>query len=119
MKAFQFDATRLALLRDRVRRGVGIGTAGQVTETLQEERQLLDALMAYRQVFIGRDPMTPRAVWDGMRYHVTFPDGVVRAVNAPVSPVIPVPVVLAPAPPPPGYPGGFPPGFPAPGYGYR
>jgi RsiW-degrading membrane proteinase PrsW (M82 family) len=114
MKAFQFDATRLALLRDRVRRGAGIGTAAQFNETLLEEHQLLERLMAYRSVFIGRDPMTPRAVWDGMRYHVTFPDGVVRAVNPPVSPVLPVPVVLAPA--------GYPPqvgGYPPPGYGYR
>jgi protease PrsW len=111
MKAFQFDATRLALLRDRVRRGVGLSTPVQVNETLQEEQQLLERLMAYRHVFIGRDPMTPRAVWDGMRYHVTFPDGVVRAVNPPVSPVLPVPVVLAPA----GM-GGLPaPGFPGPG----
>jgi hypothetical protein len=78
-----------------------------------EEQQLLERLMAYRNVFIGRDPMTPRAVWDGMRYHVTFPDGVVRAVNPPVSPVLPVPVVLAPV----GYPPA--PGYPPPGFGYR
>jgi RsiW-degrading membrane proteinase PrsW (M82 family) len=112
MKAFQFDATRLALLRDRVRRGVGVATPAQYQETLIEERYLLDGLMAYRHVFIGRDPMTPRAVWDGLRYHVTFPDGVVRAVNAPVSPVTPVPVVLAPAVgyPAVGYPG-YPPGY--------
>jgi len=113
MKAFQFDATRLALLRDRVRRGVGVGSPAQLNETLMEEQQLLERLMAYRNVFIGRDPMTPRAVWDGMRYHVTFPDGVVRAVNPPVSPVLPVPVVLAPV----GYPPA--PGYPPPGFGYR
>jgi protease PrsW len=112
MKAFQFDATRLALLRDRVRRGAGISTPAQVQDTLAEERHLLDALMAYRNVFIGRDPTTPRAVWDGMRYHVTFPDGVVRAVHAPTSPVTPVPVVLAPAA---AYPAGGYPGYP-PGY---
>jgi RsiW-degrading membrane proteinase PrsW (M82 family) len=93
MKAFQFDATRLALLRDRMRRG-DFDTAQKVQDSVNEERTLLDALMAYRYVFVGRDPMTPRAVWDGTRYHVTFPDGVVRAVNPPVSPVTPVPVVL-------------------------
>ncbi len=116
MKAFQFDATRLALLRDRVRRGVGVATPAQLQEAQQEEWYLLQTLMAYRNVFSGRDPMTPRAVWDGVRYHVAFPDGVVRAVNAPVSPVTPVPIVLAPASP--GYPGGYP-GAVGPGYRYR
>ena len=103
MKAFQFDATRLAFLRDRMRRGIDITPGEQLTKTLEEERTLLAGLMAYRQVFTGRDPQAPRAVWDGARYHVTFPDGIVRAVNAPVSPVAPVPVVLGAAPLP-GYP---------------
>ena len=94
MKAFQFDATRLALLRDRMRRGIGVASGQQLTETLDEERELLKALVAYRQVFTGRDPQAPRAVWDGSRYHVTFPDGVVRVINEPASPVAPVPVVL-------------------------
>src|SRR5262249_34937826 len=95
MKAFQFDATRLALLRDRMRRGIGTAAGKQLADTIEEERMLLGALMAYRQVFTGRDPQAPQAVWDGARYHITFPDGVVRPVNAPVSPVAPVPVVLA------------------------
>ena len=103
MKAFQFDATRLALLRDRMRRGIDITPGEQLRKTLDEERTLLSALMAYRQVFTGRDPQAPRAVWDGARYHVTFPDGIVRVINAPVSPVAPVPVVLG-ATPLPGYP---------------
>jgi RsiW-degrading membrane proteinase PrsW (M82 family) len=96
MKAFQFDATRLALLRDRMRRGIDIAPGEQLAKTLEEERSLLNALMAYRQVFTGRDPQAPRAVWDGLRYHVTFPDGIVRAVNPPASPVAPVPVALGP-----------------------
>jgi RsiW-degrading membrane proteinase PrsW (M82 family) len=108
MKAFQFDATRLALLRDRMRRGIGTAPGKELTESLQEERVLLDGLMAYRRVFAGRDPLAPTAIWDGARYHVTFPDGVVRPINAPSSPVAPVPVVLgggpAPMPIAPAYP---------------
>jgi protease PrsW len=102
MKAFQFDATRLALLRDRMRRKMGLTPGAQLQDTLAEERHLLESLTAYRHVFIGRDPLSPRAFWDGVRYHVLFPDGVVRAIGAPASPVAPVPVVLqAPPPPPP------------------
>jgi RsiW-degrading membrane proteinase PrsW (M82 family) len=97
MKAFQFDATRLALLRDRMRRGIGTASGTQLAETLEEERTLLTALMAYRRVFVGRDPQSPRALWDGARYHVTFPDGMVRTINAPSSPVAPVPIVLPPS----------------------
>ncbi len=100
MRAYQFDATRLALLRDGIRRGVGTAPR-EIDETLAEERQLLSAVDAYRKVFTGRDPYAPRAVWDGGRYHVTFPDGSVRTLEAPDQPVVPVPVVKVPAPPPP------------------
>ena len=108
MRAFQFDATRLALLRDGMHRGLDRQPA-QRMQTLDEEQALLKALSAYRQVFAGRDPQGPRAIWDGTRYHVTFPDGVVRVIEAPASPVTPVPVVLAPQPW--GHPGfpGYPP----------
>jgi hypothetical protein len=99
MRAFQFDATRLALLRDGLHRGLDKEPKRRM-ETLAEERQLLTALDAYRQVFVGRDPQSPRAVWDGARYHITFPDGVVRVLDPPPTPVVPVPVALA-APPPP------------------
>ncbi|WP_313899992.1 PrsW family intramembrane metalloprotease [Dactylosporangium roseum] len=102
MKAFQFDATRLALLRDGMRRGLD-GEPTRRLETLAEERQLLTALAAYRQVFVGRDPQAPRAVWDGQRYHITFPDGMVRVLDAPPTPVVPVPVVLGPPQPVPVY----------------
>ncbi|HTJ32077.1 MAG TPA: PrsW family intramembrane metalloprotease [Dactylosporangium sp.] len=98
MRAFQFDATRLALLRDGLHRGLDKEPRRRM-EALAEERQLLIALDAYRQVFVGRDPQSPRAVWDGARYHITFPDGVVRVLDAPPTPVVPVPVTLA-APPP-------------------
>ncbi|GAA4246929.1 hypothetical protein GCM10022255_020730 [Dactylosporangium darangshiense] len=98
MRAFQFDATRLALLRDGLHRGLDKEPKRRM-EALAEERQLLIALDAYRQVFVGRDPQSPRAVWDGARYHITFPDGVVRVLDAPPTPVVPVPVTLA-APPP-------------------
>ncbi|WP_432984964.1 PrsW family intramembrane metalloprotease [Dactylosporangium sp. CA-233914] len=99
MRAFQFDATRLALLRDGLHRGLDKQPKRRM-EALAEERQLLAALDAYRQVFVGRDPLSPRAVWDGSRYHITFPDGVVRVLDAPATPVVPVPVSLAPPPPP-------------------
>jgi len=93
MKAFQFDATRLALLRDGMRRGVGLAPA-EVGSTLFEERSLLNALTAYRKVFGGRDMAAPRAFWDGVRYHVTFPDGVVRPVEPAPTPVAPLVVPL-------------------------
>ncbi|MGC9670099.1 PrsW family intramembrane metalloprotease [Planosporangium sp. 12N6] len=108
MRAYQFDATRLALLRDGMSRGVGLEGA-EAAETLAEERRLLAAIDAYRRVFTGRDPYASRARWDGARYQLTFPDGGVRAADAPPQPVVPVPVVLGPA----GHPV---PGHPAPGY---
>jgi RsiW-degrading membrane proteinase PrsW (M82 family) len=112
MSAYQFDLTRLALLRDGIRRGLGIGPA-EVGATLAEERRLLDAIVAYRRVFAGRDPQAPQAVWDGRAYHITFPDGVVRTLAEPEQPVVPIPVRLTVPPPmlpPPGY------GYPAVGY---
>jgi hypothetical protein len=122
MRAYQFDATRLALLRDGMNRGVGL-EPDEAAETLAEERRLLTAIDAYRRVFAGRDPYTPRAVWDGARYHLTFPDGAVRTLEPPEHPVVPVPVVLAPAGHPgpghpvPGHPGQEHPGPASPGYG--
>lgn len=105
MRAYQFEATRLAFLRDRIRRGVGTAPE-EWPGTLAEEMRLLTALAAYRQVFTGRDPKAPRAWWDGARYHIPFPDGVVRQVPPPDQPVVPVPVTLVSAYPmvPPGYP---------------
>lgn len=105
MRAFQFDATKLALLRDGMRRGLGT-RPHEMPTTLAEEHRLLGTMMAYRRVFTGRDPQAPRAVWDGFRYHVTFPDGVVRTLPEPDRPVVPVPVVLQA--PPPAYPYGGP-----------
>ncbi|MEV0130820.1 PrsW family glutamic-type intramembrane protease [Dactylosporangium sp. NPDC050688] len=98
MRAFQFDATKLALLRDGLHRGLD-NTPDRRMEALAEERHLLSALAAYRQVFVGRDPQAPLAVWDGSRYHITFPDGMVRVLAAPPTPVVPVPVVVPPPPP--------------------
>jgi RsiW-degrading membrane proteinase PrsW (M82 family) len=112
MGAYQFDLTRLALLRDGMRRGLGT-VPSEIEATMAEERRLLEAIVAYRQVFAGRDPNAPQAVWDGQQYHVAFPDGVVRALPAPEQPVVPVPVRLAPV-------GAGPPGFgppSVPGYG--
>ena len=94
MRAFQFDATKLALLRDGMHRGLD-SEPDRLAASLAEERQLLDAISAYRRVFAGRDPYAPRAVWDGTRYHVTFPDGSVRTLDPPPQPVVPLPVPLA------------------------
>ncbi|MFC6471581.1 hypothetical protein ACFQQE_06655 [Glycomyces mayteni] len=54
-----------------------------------------------RTAYAGRDPRTPPALWDGRRYHVAFPDGVMRPIDPPAQPVMPLP--LAPPPPPPTY----------------
>ena len=92
MRGFQFAATRLALLRDGMRRG--LHAAGEAADTAAEERALLAELAEHRTVFVGRDPQVPPARWDGHRYEITFPDGVRREVPAPAEPVVPVPVVL-------------------------
>ncbi|MGR6322412.1 PrsW family intramembrane metalloprotease [Micromonospora soli] len=110
MRGYQFAATRLALLRDGMRRGLDRKPAER-DRTAREERELLEAIGAYRAFFVGRDPQTPVGVWDGQRYHLRFPDGSRRAVEAPDEPVVPIPVVLAP-PPPPAFPAGYgPPGW--------
>jgi protease PrsW len=95
MRGFQFVATRLALLRDGLRRGLNLRPE-DTAEAVAEERALLQALGWYRNVFTGRDPQMPPAIWDGQRYHVTFPDGSVRTLGPPAQPVVPVPVVLVP-----------------------
>jgi hypothetical protein len=102
MRAYQFEATKLALLRDRMRRGLGMGP-NDLGATLAEEYRLLTAVAAYRRVFSGRDPQTPRALWDGRHYHLMFPDGAVRRIEPPLTPVVPVPVPLGPPPAPVGY----------------
>jgi protease PrsW len=110
MKAYQFDLTKLALLRDGMHRGLNT-TPGEIDATLAEERRLLEAVSAYRKVFAGRDPAVPWAGWDGQSYHIVFPDGIVRTLPASDRPVVPVPVRLGPQPPPaPAY------GYPGPGY---
>ncbi|GAB3951911.1 PrsW family intramembrane metalloprotease [Micromonospora vulcania] len=102
MRGYQFAATRLALLRDGTLRGLD-RKPSDLERTAREERELLEAITAYRSFFVGRDPQAPVGVWDGSRYHLRFPDGSQRAVAAPDEPVVPIPVVLAPPPPPPGY----------------
>ncbi|MEV4759072.1 PrsW family intramembrane metalloprotease [Micromonospora sp. NPDC049559] len=105
MRGYQFSATRLALLRDGIRRGLDARPA-DLARAVEEERRLLQEIAAYRQVFVGKDPQAPVGVWDGTRYHLTFPDGVRRTVEAPDEPVVPIPVVLVP-PPVPAYPGAY------------
>jgi protease PrsW len=106
MRGYQFAATRLALLRDGMRRGL-YDSPDEAARAFAEERQLLEAIAGYRQAFAGRDPQAPAARWDGARYQVTFPDGVARTLEAPDQPVVPIPVVLTPPPP-----------APPPHYGY-
>jgi RsiW-degrading membrane proteinase PrsW (M82 family) len=106
MRGFQLAATQLALLRDRLDRRAAAGLAILPAETT-EEQQLLWLISSYRSAYVGRDPLTPRARWDGSHYHISFPDGVVRVINAPTTPVVPVPMVRAPMPP-----------YPMPPYGY-
>ena len=112
MRGYQFAATRLALLRDGISRGL-YSKPQDLASTLAEERRLLEAIDGYRKIFAGRDPLTPRAWWQAGAYQIQFPDGVVRTVAAPPLPVVPVPFALstpssypsaagsAPAPPPP------------------
>ncbi|MBN1173046.1 MAG: PrsW family intramembrane metalloprotease [Micromonosporaceae bacterium] len=95
MRAYQFEATRLALLRDGMRRGACVSQR-EIDETRAEELRLLAAIAAYRQAFTGRDPHTYRTWWDGLRYHVMLPDGGVRVFNPPNQPVVPVPVTFMP-----------------------
>jgi RsiW-degrading membrane proteinase PrsW (M82 family) len=105
MRDYQYAATRLALLRDGVERGLD-RTPAEVAQTAADERRLLDTIALCRNVFTGRDPQAPAAVWDGARYHVTFPDGQRRPLDPPPEPVVPIPVLLAPPPglyPPPGF----------------
>jgi RsiW-degrading membrane proteinase PrsW (M82 family) len=114
MRGYQFSATRLALLRDGMRRGLDRRPADR-ERTAREERELLAAISAYRSFFVGRDPLAPVGHWDGHRYHLRFPDGTQRPVEPPDEPVVPIPVVLAP-PPPPAHPAGYgPPGWYGPG----
>ena len=110
MRGYQYAATRLALLRDGVLRGLDTGPA-DLARVAAEERRLLETISALRQVFTGRDPQAPVGIWDGHRYHLDFPDGVRRSLDAPDDPVVPIPVVLtsAPyAPPPPPHAAGWP-----------
>ncbi|GAB1643379.1 hypothetical protein KRMM14A1259_38020 [Krasilnikovia sp. MM14-A1259] len=95
MREFQFAATQLALLRDGMQRGLD-RRPEDVQHAGDEERRLLEAITAYRSTFVGRDPQTPQALWDGDGYRIAFPDGVTRTVPAPEEPVVPVPVRLAP-----------------------
>ncbi|HKS98070.1 MAG TPA: PrsW family intramembrane metalloprotease [Rugosimonospora sp.] len=94
MRGFQFAATQLALLRDGMHRGL-VRRPQDLAHSLAEERRLLESIAGYRSVFAGRDPLAPRAIWDGTRYHVTFPDGTVRVFDAPPQPVVPTPVVFS------------------------
>ncbi len=107
MRSYQFAATRLALLRDRVDRGL-YRDSRSLAGALAEERRLLESIDGQRKAFVGRDPTTPRAWWAGSGYQIQFPDGSVRPVAAPYLPVVPIPfAAYAPAPatgwpPPPG-----------------
>ena len=94
MRGYQFAATRLALLRDGLDRGL-YRNPSDLAAAVAEERRLLEEIDAYRRVFTGRDPYTPRAWWSAGTYQIQFPDGQVRPVPAPATPVVPVPIPLA------------------------
>ena len=95
MRTYQAAATKLALLRDGLRRGLET-RPDELARVAAEERRLLDVIVSCRQVFTGRDPQTPDAWWDGRQYQVLFPDGVRRTVTPSDQPVVPIPVVLTP-----------------------
>jgi len=95
MRGFQYAATRLALLRDGLRRGLH-ELPDDLARVREEEQSLLTAISGYRSVYTGRDPQAPDAHWDGQRYHIRFPDGAVRSFYPPEQPVVPVPVALVP-----------------------
>jgi protease PrsW len=113
MRSFQFASTRLALIRDGMQRGLDRKPQDMV-RTVEEEHQLLSAIVGYRAIFQGRDPQAPQAFWDGESYQIAFPDGVTRTVAAPDEPVVPVPVRLPP--PPVAVVPGWPPNYAQPGY---
>jgi RsiW-degrading membrane proteinase PrsW (M82 family) len=116
MRDFQFAATQLALLRDGMQRGLQTTPKDQL-KTSTEEHRLLQDLQSYRQQFTAKDPTTPQAFWDGLNYHVIFPDGVPRTVPPPADPVVPVPIRV-PVYAAPGYPPPYPPApYGAPEYG--
>lgn len=127
MRGFQHAATELALLRDGMLRGLN-RKPSDVELARSDEQRLLNDIMGFRSVLVGRDPQAPRAFWTGRDYQIAFPDGQVRTVPPPDEPVVPVPVRLAPmpvaaygnpyayaSPQGPG-PAGY--GNPPPGYGY-
>jgi RsiW-degrading membrane proteinase PrsW (M82 family) len=111
MRAFQYDATRLALVRDGMDRGLN-STPDQLVRAQGEEQALLSQIATAREVFVGRDPQTPSARWTGSAYELAFPDGVVRTVSAPPEPVVPIPVTMPAPPPPPVW--GYRPAWPTP-----
>ena len=60
MREFQFAATRLALLRDGLARGLDSRPAERA-RAAEDEQRLLVEIPALRQVFVGRDPQVPPA----------------------------------------------------------
>jgi hypothetical protein len=91
MKDFQRAASDIAEQYDLARIGRGWDE--------QAVQHAVQRIGAARAVYTGVDPYTPPALWDGRKYHVTFPDGQMRPVEAPVQPVMPLPLA-----PPPAYP---------------
>ncbi|QSB05572.1 PrsW family intramembrane metalloprotease [Natronoglycomyces albus] len=88
MRDFQRAADDLADVRRR----------HSVGEPFDPDREfeLLGALRTARAYYVQRDPLMPRALWDGTNYQVTFPDGKVRSLSPPHEPVMPIPMNPAP-----------------------
>ncbi len=97
MRAYQFAATRLALVRDGLDRGLYASPA-DLHRAAAEEHRLLSIVERCRTLFTTESPTSP-TWWRGGAYHVPFPDGVTRVVPAPPMPVVPVAVVLGPPAP--------------------
>jgi RsiW-degrading membrane proteinase PrsW (M82 family) len=93
MRRFQYAATRLALLRDGVRRGLDSSPVARA-RVVAEEHALLSDIVAARGGYVGRDPVVPPARWDGHDYTIIFPDGVARRVPAPPEPAMPLPIPM-------------------------
>ncbi|MDN3240757.1 PrsW family intramembrane metalloprotease [Glycomyces tritici] len=91
MKQFQRAASDLAEQYD-------LASIGRPWDDRRIEHAV-HRMHAARAVYAGADPYMPRALWDGRQYHVTFPDGQMRPLEAPAQPVMPLPM-----PPPPAYP---------------
>src|SRR2546423_2418361 len=74
MRGFQYAATRLALLRDGLRRGLQ-PTPDDLARGREEEQSPLTAISGDRSGDTGRGPPTPQAPRGRQACHLPLPDG--------------------------------------------